>query len=162
MALETTTQAIKTKTDNLPSDPASQSAVESKIDQAEANIRGADNDTLKTLSDQLDGVQADLDNPDQYKADVSGLAQESTVQEIKAKTDTIQWNDIKRILGLTQENFRLKNLTYDANKSLTSATIRVYANADDANNDQNPIAEYQISTTYDSEGKCTSYLVTKV
>jgi len=117
---------------------------------------------VQRIDQNVQSIRTDLDNPDQFKADVSGLAQESTVQEIKAKTDTIQWNDIKRILGLTQENFRLKNLTYDANKSLTSATIRVYANADDANNDQNPIAEYQISATYDSEGKCTSYLVTKV
>lgn len=35
---------------------------------------GADGDTLETLSGQLDGIQADLDNPGQYKADVSGLA----------------------------------------------------------------------------------------
>jgi len=47
----------------------------------EAAIRGADNDDLKTLSDQLDGVQADLDNPDQYKADVSGLALEANVEQ---------------------------------------------------------------------------------
>jgi len=89
LALEATVQAIKAKTDNLPSDPASQSAIESKIDQAEANIRGADGDDLKAISDQLDAVQADLDNPDQYKADVSGLAKEATVQAIKAKTDNL-------------------------------------------------------------------------
>ena len=35
---------------------------------------GADADTLETLSDQIDVAQVDLDNPDQYKADVSGLA----------------------------------------------------------------------------------------
>ena len=34
---------------------------------------GADSDTLETLSDQLDMAQADLDNPSQYKADVSGI-----------------------------------------------------------------------------------------
>jgi len=34
---------------------------------------GADGDTLKTLSDEIATVQADLDNPDQYKADVSGI-----------------------------------------------------------------------------------------
>jgi len=53
------------------------------------DIRGVDNDTLKTLSGQLDIAQADLDNPDQYKADVSGLALESTVQDIKDKTDQL-------------------------------------------------------------------------
>jgi len=34
---------------------------------------GADADTLETLSDEIATVQADLDNPDQYKADVSGI-----------------------------------------------------------------------------------------
>jgi len=36
-------------------------------------IRGASGDTLETLSDEIATVQADLDNPDQYKADVSGI-----------------------------------------------------------------------------------------
>lgn len=44
---------------------------------------GADSDTLETLSDQLDVVQTDLDNPAQYKADVSGLALEATLTAIK-------------------------------------------------------------------------------
>jgi len=40
---------------------------------------GADGDTLETLSDQLDTAQADLDNPAQYKADVSSLATAASV-----------------------------------------------------------------------------------
>lgn len=39
-------------------------------------MRGEDDDTLKTLSDQLDVVQDDLDTPDQYKANVAPLALE--------------------------------------------------------------------------------------
>jgi len=57
LALESTAQAIKAKTDNLPSDPASQSQVDDKITQSEQNIRGADNDTLKTISDQIDELE---------------------------------------------------------------------------------------------------------
>jgi hypothetical protein len=49
--------AIKTKTDNLPTDPADDSDIDT----------------------QLAAVQADLDNPSQYKADVSALALDSTV-----------------------------------------------------------------------------------
>jgi len=37
----------------------------------------------------LTAIQADLDNPAQYKADISGLALETTAQAIKAKTDGI-------------------------------------------------------------------------
>lgn len=84
--VDTVVDAIKAKTDNLPLDPADQSAIEAAITAAtsplatavnlsnldtyvsvfvakssevaatEAAIRGADSDTLKTLSDQLDGV----------------------------------------------------------------------------------------------------------
>lgn len=50
--------AVKTKTDNLPVDPADQSQVEVAITATESNIRGADNDTLKNLSDQLDAVES--------------------------------------------------------------------------------------------------------
>lgn len=38
----------------LPSDPADESLLEAYIDAAESDIRGADSDTLKTLSDQID------------------------------------------------------------------------------------------------------------
>jgi hypothetical protein len=42
-------------------------------------VRGADNDTLKTLSDQLDIAQADLDNPSQYKA--TGFATPTNISD---------------------------------------------------------------------------------
>lgn len=35
---------------------------------------GADSDTLETLSDEIAAVQSELDNPDQFKADVSGVS----------------------------------------------------------------------------------------
>lgn len=50
---------------------------------------GADSDTLETLSDEIAAIQADLDNPNQYKADVSGLATTIHVQEVKNKVDLI-------------------------------------------------------------------------
>ena len=53
--INTMVTGIKGKTDKLPADPASQSTVLSAVTSAEANIRGADGDSLKILSDQLDG-----------------------------------------------------------------------------------------------------------
>lgn len=67
---------IKDKTDNLPDDPADQSDVEAAISASEA-----------VLSGEHATLQADLDNPDQYKADVAALALEASVQDVKAKTD---------------------------------------------------------------------------
>jgi hypothetical protein len=60
---------IKERTDNLPDDPADQSDVEAAISASEA-----------VLSGEHSTLQADLDNPDQYKADVAALALEANVQ----------------------------------------------------------------------------------
>lgn len=49
---------VKAKTDALPDDPAGQTEVEGAIATTESNIRGADSDTLKTLSDQLDSLDS--------------------------------------------------------------------------------------------------------
>jgi hypothetical protein len=46
---------------DLPDDPASQTAVETAITASETAIRGTDSDDLKVLSDQLDALNIDLD-----------------------------------------------------------------------------------------------------
>lgn len=123
--------SIQAKTDPLPADPASQSSVESAIATAQGSLSGEhaalqadldDPDQYKAnvsllalestslaiqertdnlpdspaSSDQLDAIQAehvaikaDLDNPDQYKANVSALSLETTAQAIKAQTDLL-------------------------------------------------------------------------
>lgn len=68
---------------------------------------------------------------------------------------------IKLILGLSQENFRIKNHSYDSNNSLESAIIRTYNNSSDCNNDVNPLAEYSMSASYDSMGRLENYKVIK-
>lgn len=54
-------------------------------------IKGAGwtTETLKVIRDALTAVQADLDNPSQYKADVSALATTAHLQEVEDKVDTI-------------------------------------------------------------------------
>jgi len=78
-------------------------------------------------------------------------------------TDTIDTiaADVKRVLGLTQENFRIKDHVYDTDDLLESATISIYNNATDCDNDTSPLAEYSMVALYDSSGRITSYKVTK-
>ena len=54
-------------------------------------IKGAGwtTESLKVIRDALTAVQADLDNPNQYKADVSALATTTHLQEVEDKVDTI-------------------------------------------------------------------------
>lgn len=61
-----------------------------ELDSAESDIRGADGDTLKTLSDQLDVVQADLDTPEQYKADVSSLATSAALTSVAGDVTAVK------------------------------------------------------------------------
>lgn len=86
--------AIKTKTDNLPVDPADESLLEAAITAAEGNIRGADSDTLETLSDQLDlvALEATL-----TAIKGAGWATE-TLKVIKDAVDA-NWTDIDASIG---------------------------------------------------------------
>jgi len=71
------------------------------------------------------------------------------------------FDDVQLILGLVQQNFRITSPAYDANHLLTSATIKIYANAINCNADTNPIATYSILATYNSDKEATSYKVVK-
>ncbi|RLC49286.1 MAG: hypothetical protein DRH57_00255 [Candidatus Cloacimonadota bacterium] len=124
----------------------------------------------------------ELTNPDNYKADISDLARESTVQAIKSQTDKLQFNtdsDVKAtldgervrltsdielllniILGLVQHNYRLFNTTYTeikGMKKLTSATVKVYSSREDCENDVNPLKVYDLQISYDEDGCVVDY-----
>ena len=85
------------------------------------------------------------------------------IDEVVTKTDL---NEVKetlaRILGLSKENQRIFSPTYNSNNLLTGATIKIYSSASDCNNDVNAIGSYQMTSTYDSNGKMTSYKVVKI
>jgi hypothetical protein len=52
-------------------------------------------------------------------------------------------------------------MVYDCHDNLVSCTMRLYANANDAENDNNHIKEYFVTSQYDVEGKVTKYVVTE-
>jgi hypothetical protein len=98
----------------------------------------------------------------------TGLAQESTVaakpslSDIEGSEVLAKQVDILRLLGLSQENFRVINQLYDNDGNLTSATVRTYSTATDAQNNTNPMAEYQMTATFSGPARCTSYLMKQV
>ena len=63
----TSIAAIKEKTDNLPASPA----------------------PANEYDTELTAIQTDLDNPDQYKADVSSLAKATDLQDVEDKIDAV-------------------------------------------------------------------------
>lgn len=69
---------------------------------------------------------------------------------------------ICEILGLSQSNFRMTNQTYSAEGCLLTALITTYPTATDTENQTNPIAQYNVTATYDPTGKLIDYKVVKV
>lgn len=55
---------------------------------------------------------------------------------------------VKRILGLSQENYRIINPVYDTKRNLIAGTIKIYPTASDVDADTNAIAQYQINAQY--------------
>ena len=87
--------AIKAKTDNLPANPAP----------------AGEYDT------ELAAIQADLDNPDQYKADVSGLALESTLSAIKGAG----WTDETLVALMNATEYTLESLSNEIAAKMATA-----------------------------------------
>ena len=70
------------------------------------------------------------------------------IEQVVVQTELAQQSTLLRALGLAQANHRILNQVYDDNGDLTSATIRLYNNATDANNDTKHYAEYQVTVGY--------------
>jgi hypothetical protein len=66
---------------------------------------------------------------------------------------------IKKTIGLNQENYRFFDTVYDSNNNLVSGTIKIYDDASDCNNNVNPIATYNITSTYNANGTLKEYKV---
>ncbi len=81
--------------------------------------------------------------------------------EINAKnTDTDEIYELtKRILGLSQENYRIFSPVYNCGGQLLSCLIKIYNTATDCDNDQNAFAVYALESTY-TNGQMNSYKVT--
>ena len=69
---------------------------------------------------------------------------------------------LRRILGLSQENYRIFSPVYDARSNLLSGLVKIYPSASDVDTDTNSIARYQITATYNSKNEMNSYKVKKL
>ena len=68
---------------------------------------------------------------------------------------------VERVLGLSQENYRVSSQTYDANDNLISGVIKIYPSKADLDADTNETATYVIAASYDSSNRLISYTVGK-
>lgn len=75
---------------------------------------------------------------------------------------TILGEQITKILGLSQSNYRLTDQIYNPSGCLVSATLSIYPTAIDTENETNAIAVYSIETNYDTNGNLIDYKVVEL
>lgn len=162
-AVKTETAAIKAKTDNLPATPASAgeyTAAIAAIPTAPllaANYTAPDNASIATIkaktnlipanpavADEYDAalaaIQADLDNPNQYKADVSALMLASSyvapnnasITAIKAKTDNLPANTATALAAIQSDLDNPAQYKADVSGLATTAHVQEVKNKIDA------------------------------
>jgi len=71
-------------------------------------------------------------------------------------------DSLKRILGLTQENYYVYDTVYDVDLNMTSSKIRIYEDGATIGGTTDIIAEYNVTATYGSNGRMDTYSVEKV
>jgi len=123
-------------------------------------IRSSDNFELAsgTLNDVGDGVYQDsylfsangqfrivYFTPENYNNKIE------TVNVTDANNVSVS-NKLDRILGLCQENFKIIQPTYNQMGDLVDGIIKIFDSPEDLEADVNPIAVYEVKTTY-KQGK---------
>ena len=127
-------------------------------------IKSLDNSVIDsgTLSDVGNGIYQDsyvFDTLGQYR--ILYYVPSPYSNEIESILITDTYDKIERILGLSQENYKLFDPTWDADSNMTSCTIRTYPTPADCNADTNPLASYQMTAVY-LHGRTVSYKVVEV
>jgi hypothetical protein len=104
-----------------------------------------------------------IDVPADFKADVSGLST-LTAAQVNTECDTaisdagLATNtDMKRALGLMQENISIDNPTFDSNNNLLTARFRIYSDSASVGTDDDVLATYNMTATFSGAGKVTTY-----
>jgi hypothetical protein len=150
--------------------------VRSKLDTAESNIKGdisavqsdvsdVQGDTFAKSTDALDAVRSKLDttesNLSSDMTDIKGSGFSSGTHSLKKQADDL--SDVRtkteKILGLSDENLKISNYSYDNNNNVTQADIDIYQSKSDLENDVNPINSYTMNATYDNDGNLAEYSI---
>ncbi len=92
--------------------------------------------------------------------DANELDLDAVNDNITAHRNEVE-NKITFILGLSQHNTQIKDTVYDVKGNLISATIKLYANANDAINDTNVTKTYSMVATFNANDQLLTYIVSE-
>jgi len=90
---------------------------------------------------------------------------DTEIDAIKNQTDKIssiktETDKIAEILGLSQSNYRIISFTYEG-QLLKESIMKIYGNKSDCEANIDSTGIYKMTATYNVDGKCTGYKVTK-
>jgi len=95
-------------------------------------------------------------------ADLTNVAQ-AVWEYLSNGTGSDSMKDLaKKAVGLSQHNYRIFNPVYstvDEQSVMTKATIKIYENASDCNNNVNAITSYSVVATFDANANMVTYKV---
>jgi YD repeat-containing protein len=105
-------------------------------------------------------ITLDEDDTDTKGQMIAYIPENMSVQRHDFVIEISDMDDkIARILGLSQENFRITDYQYNAQDNLTSARLKIYTSAENATDMTNAIAEYTLTAAYDSQGRLLDYKI---
>ena len=88
------------------------------------------------------------------------VVQEHTNDDLASDLDSLASN-LAKVLGLSYSNYRTSNHVFNASNCLTSAKISIYNSASDTDSETNPITEYTVTYTYDTNNKLIGSKITE-
>jgi len=129
-------------------------------------IRSSDNSLLASgsLTDVGDGVYQGsylFSNNGQYRViyfSPVGYTNEIETINVSDASNVAISEKIDRILGLSQENYRIFDSKWNADNNMTYGIIKIYENPDDVDTDTNPMAVYEVKAFY-GKGKYRNNVV---
>lgn len=126
--------------------------------------KDAEIDAIKAKTDNLPIDPASETNATSNKnsiiaeIDANEVKIDSIITDLTTHRTAVE-TKITYILGLSQHNTRIDSQVYDSNDQLLSAKLKLYNTASNAINDTNILKTYNLTATFDTEGKLTSYVV---
>jgi hypothetical protein len=134
------------------------SSVHAAVDDVATDLGGVTTSLGNVASDITDIQGAGFDtNTDSLTEIRSNMGDTSALE---AKVDDIL-EIVERVLGLSQENIRITDQTYDSNNNLTGSVLRIFENAGDVATLDSPIAAYEMTASYDPSNRLTDYRIVR-
>lgn len=137
------------------------------LEQIRDEITAMQGATFNTVDDSLEAISNSSATVDLtpvtdaiavLSTDVSNLT--ADVSDLSTELGLISAS-VARLLGLSQENYRIVDQAYDSNNKLTTASVRLFGSKADTDANTNPVAVYAVTATYDTQGLLVDYKVTR-